>query len=60
MCAMAVPIVVLYEIAVRIAIVHDRRKARRRAAERAEERLDDAVPSVIDPIPRSLDWSDST
>ena len=60
MCAMAVPIVLLYEVAVRIAIVHDRRKARRRAAERAEEHLDDTVPSTIDPIPRSLDWSDST
>jgi sec-independent protein translocase protein TatC len=60
MCAMAVPIVVLYEFAVRIAIVHDRRKARRREAERAEAHLDDTVPSTIDPIPRSLDWSDST
>lgn len=60
MCAMAVPIVVLYEVAVRIAIVHDRRKERRKAAERAEEHLDDTVPSVIDPIPRKLDWSDST
>lgn len=60
MCAMAVPIVVLYEIAVRIAIVHDRRKARRREEERAEPHLEDAVPSTIDPIPRSLDWSDST
>lgn len=60
MCAMAVPIVLLYEVAVRIAIVHDRRKARRRAAERAEEHLDDTVPSTIDPIPRTLDWSDST
>jgi sec-independent protein translocase protein TatC len=60
MCAMAVPMVVLFEIAVQIAAIHDRRKARRLEAERAEEHLDDAVPSTVDPIPRSLDWSDST
>jgi sec-independent protein translocase protein TatC len=60
MCAMAIPIVLLYEVAVQIAIVHDRRKERRRAEERAQEHLDDDVPSEIDAIPRSLDWSDST
>jgi sec-independent protein translocase protein TatC len=60
MCAMAIPIIVLYEVAIRIAVVHDRRKARRKAEERAEAQLDDTVPSAIDPIPRSLDWSDST
>lgn len=60
MCAMAIPMVVLFEIAVRIAIVHDRRKLRRLAAERADEHLDDVVPSTVDPIPRHLDWSDST
>jgi sec-independent protein translocase protein TatC len=60
MCAMAIPMVILYEIAVRIAVVHDRRKARREDAERAEAHLDDHVPSDIDPIPRQLDWSDST
>jgi sec-independent protein translocase protein TatC len=60
MCAMAVPMVLLFEIAVQVAAVHDRRKARREAEERAEPHLDDAVPSSIDPIPRSLDWSDST
>jgi sec-independent protein translocase protein TatC len=60
MCAMAVPMVVLFEIAVQIAIVHDRRKARREAAERAELHLDDTVASAVDPIPRGLDWSDST
>ena len=60
MCAMAVPMVILYEIAIQVATVHDRRKAARREAERAEAHLDDTVPSTIDPIPRSLDWSDST
>jgi sec-independent protein translocase protein TatC len=60
MCAMAIPIVVLYEVAIRVATVHDKRKARRKEAERAEPHLDDAVPSEVDPIPRSLDWSDST
>jgi sec-independent protein translocase protein TatC len=60
MCAMAVPMVVLFEVAIQVAIVHDRRKARRLAAERAEPHPDDNVPSQIDPIPRRLDWSDST
>lgn len=60
MCAMAVPMVVLLEVAIRIAIVHDRRKAARLAAERAEEHLEDNVPSEVEPIPRSLDWTDST
>ncbi|HET6876791.1 MAG TPA: twin-arginine translocase subunit TatC [Jatrophihabitans sp.] len=54
MCAMAVPIVVLLEIAIQIAIVHDRRKARRRAEEAALAHLDDDVPSPIDPIPEPL------
>jgi sec-independent protein translocase protein TatC len=60
MCAMAVPMAVLYEVAVRIAIVHDRRKARRKAAEREAEHLDDDVPSRIDPLPSRLDWSETT
>jgi len=60
MCAMAVPMVVLFEIAIQVATVHDRRKARRLEAERAEPHLDDTVASEVDPIPRSLDWSDST
>ncbi|HKC27068.1 MAG TPA: twin-arginine translocase subunit TatC, partial [Jatrophihabitans sp.] len=60
MCAMAIPMVVLYEIAIRIAVVHDRRKAARQAAERDEERLEDGVPSQVEPIPRSLDWSETT
>jgi sec-independent protein translocase protein TatC len=60
MCAMAIPIVVLYEIAIRIAVVHDRRKARRIEEERAQDHLEDDVPSEVEAIPRSLDWSDST
>ena len=62
MCAMAVPMVILYEGAVFVATVHDRRKARRKAAERAETHLDDDVASTIDPIPERLEhsWSDTT
>jgi sec-independent protein translocase protein TatC len=60
MCAMAVPMVLLFEVAIQVATVHDRRKERRLAAERAEPHPDDTEPSQIDPIPRSLDWSDST
>jgi sec-independent protein translocase protein TatC len=63
MCAMAVPMVILFEAAIQIARVHDRRKARRKAAERAEQaegQLDDDVPSEVAAIPESLDWSDST
>ena len=51
MCAMAVPMCVLFEGAVLVAIVHDRRKAVRLAAPTPE----DDVPSQIDPIPRPLD-----
>ena len=51
MCAMAIPMVILFEGAVLFAIVHDRRKARRKAEEQAEEQLDDDVASTIDPIP---------
>jgi sec-independent protein translocase protein TatC len=60
MCAMALPMVVLFEVAIQIAIVHDRRKARRQAEERAEQHLDDDVPSAVEAIPERLDWSDST
>jgi sec-independent protein translocase protein TatC len=60
MCAMALPMVVLFEVAIQIAVVHDRRKARRQAAERAEQHLDDDVASAIEAIPERLDWSDST
>jgi sec-independent protein translocase protein TatC len=64
MSAMAVPMVILFEAAIQIAGVHDRRKARRKAAERESEQLDDDVPSEVEAIPQSLeasvDWSDST
>jgi sec-independent protein translocase protein TatC len=60
MCAMAVPMVLLLEVAIQVAAVHDKRKERRLAAEREEPHPDDAEPSEIDPIPHSLDWSDST
>jgi sec-independent protein translocase protein TatC len=60
MCAMAGPMVILFEVAIQISIVHDRRKARRQAAERAEPHLDDDVASEVAAIPERLDWSDST
>jgi sec-independent protein translocase protein TatC len=60
MCAMAVPMVILFEIAIRIAVVHDRRKARRQAEERAAEHLEDDIASEVEAIPQRLDWSDST
>jgi sec-independent protein translocase protein TatC len=65
MCAMAVPMVVLFEGAVLFAVVHDRRKARRKAeaakAQQAGEE-DLIVPSRVDPIPRPLDgpWTETT
>lgn len=64
MCAMAVPMVLLYEGAVLYAIQHDKRKAKRKAAKRAEPDLDDDVPSEIDAIPAPLagtgEWGDTT
>jgi sec-independent protein translocase protein TatC len=66
MCAMAVPMVVLFEGAVLYAIVHDKRKAKRRAAQVELESLDDDVASRIDPIPKRVDeaeaatWGDTT
>jgi sec-independent protein translocase protein TatC len=65
MCAMAIPMVLLFEGAVLFAVVHDRRKARRRAEERAVEHLDDDTPSTIDAVPQPLSsgedsWGDTT
>jgi sec-independent protein translocase protein TatC len=60
MCAMAGPMVILFEISIQISIIHDRRKARRQAEERAEQHLEDDVPSEVAAIPERLDWSDST
>jgi sec-independent protein translocase protein TatC len=62
MCAMAVPMVLLFEGAVLTAVLHDRRKARRKAADRAEEHLEDDVASTVDPLPERLEstWADTT
>jgi sec-independent protein translocase protein TatC len=64
MCAMAIPMVILYEGAVLFALRHDKRKARRKAQERDEVHLDDDVASTVNPVPTSLgsggDWADTT
>jgi sec-independent protein translocase protein TatC len=60
MCAMALPMVVLFEGAILFAWVHDRRKARRKAEQQAAAQLDDDVPSEVEALPEPLDWSDST
>jgi sec-independent protein translocase protein TatC len=60
MCAMAVPMVLLFEGAVLFAVLHDRRKARRREEERAVEHLDDETPSSIDAVPQPLSSSDDS
>jgi sec-independent protein translocase protein TatC len=64
MCAMAIPMVVLFEGAVLFAIVHDRRKDRRRAVESASAALDDDTASTVNPLPDQLDgggsWTDTT
>lgn len=65
MCAMAIPMVLLFEGAVLFAVFHDRRKARRKELEQAEEELDDDTPSRIDAMPERLgadegDWSEIT
>jgi sec-independent protein translocase protein TatC len=65
MCAMAVPMVILFEASVFVAVVHDRRKARRQAAEREAAHLDDDVASSVEAIPEPLparddSWSDTT
>lgn len=55
MIAMAVPMCLLFELAVVIAIVHDRRKAKREARAAEHAVLDDVTPSAIDAIPQALD-----
>jgi len=63
MCAMAFPMVILFEGAIQVANVHDRRKARRKAERREQqerEQVADDVPSAVDPIPQDLDWSETT
>ncbi len=64
MIAMAAPMVLLFEVAVLFAVVHDRRKAKRVAAAREQEHLEDDVPSQIDPLPQRIGgddgWNDTT
>jgi sec-independent protein translocase protein TatC len=64
MCAMAVPMVVLFEGAVVVAVFHDRRKARRKAEERAANDPGDDVASHIDAVPQGIggddSWGDTT
>jgi sec-independent protein translocase protein TatC len=63
MCAMALPMVVLFEGSVLFAVLHDRRKARRKAEAKAAVDERDDEPSRIDPIPRRLDtdpWTETT
>jgi len=61
MIAMAVPMVVLFELAVLWCFLHDRRRARRQLAAQ-QEMLPDDVPSAVDPLPERLDrpteWTD--
>ena len=58
MVAMAVPMVVLFELAVLWCFLHDRRRARRQLA----EQLPDDVASPVNPLPERLDrsseWTD--
>lgn len=58
MCAMAVPMVALFEGAVLFAYVHDRRKAQRQADE-AGEPLDDDVASKVNPLPERIERDES-
>lgn len=64
MCAMAVPMVLLYEGAVLFAVVHERRKARRAARRGPEEYPDDDTPSHVDAVPQPIgaddSWTDTT
>jgi sec-independent protein translocase protein TatC len=54
MLAMAIPMLILFELAVLFCFFHDRRRARRQAEE-AEPELADDEPSVINPLPERLD-----
>jgi len=62
MIAMAVPMVLLFELAVLWSFLHDRRRARRALAE--QEQLPDDVASAVNPLPERLeqrsssDWTD--
>ncbi|HEU5268287.1 MAG TPA: twin-arginine translocase subunit TatC [Jatrophihabitans sp.] len=60
MIAMALPMVLLFELAVLWCFLHDRRRARRQLAEEAS--LPDDVASAVNPLPERLDrpteWTD--
>ncbi|MEP6852730.1 MAG: twin-arginine translocase subunit TatC [bacterium] len=58
MCAMAIPMVILFEAAVMFAFVHDRRRARRQAEDEAAGLADDEA-SRVDPIPERVDGETS-
>ncbi|MDT4891420.1 MAG: sec-independent protein translocase protein TatC [Pseudonocardiales bacterium] len=64
MCAMALPMVVLYEFAVLFAVLRERRRDRRAQLAGPEEFPDDEVPSQVDAIPEPLradeSWADTT
>ena len=53
MAAMALPMCLLFELAVLWCFLHDRRLARREAAAEAEQ-LPDDVASIVDPLPEQL------
>lgn len=59
MIALSVALVVLFELAIQLARVHDKRKARRRA-EQGLDGLDPDEPSPIDTTPSTLDTTPST
>jgi len=58
MCMLAIPMCLLFEGAVLVAWVHDRRKERREAAESFHD-LPDDVASPLDPTPSPLDDIDA-
>jgi sec-independent protein translocase protein TatC len=59
MIAMAVPMVLLFELAVLWCFLYDRRRARRQLAE-ARQELPDDVASSVDPIPERIEQPDLT
>lgn len=59
MCAMAVPMVILFEGAVLFSYVHDKRKAARKAAIAAQKQLEDDEISQIEALPEPLEPQNS-
>ncbi|MEO9237456.1 MAG: twin-arginine translocase subunit TatC, partial [Jatrophihabitantaceae bacterium] len=63
MVAMAIPMVLLFELAVLWCFLYDRRRARRQLAEEQQQLADD-VASVVNPIPERIEqpveseWTD--